>query len=65
MIIWQHYFLPAKDYALVLPACLSHVVGPAHSSVHTVVVLASGEEQDQENVFVALPKQRKKLPQKP
>ena len=52
-------FQTAKDYALVLSACVSHVVGPAQPSVHKVTVLGFGEEQDQEKVFVASPEQGK------
>ncbi|KAJ7371019.1 hypothetical protein OS493_028176 [Desmophyllum pertusum] len=48
-------FKSDRDYALVLPSCVSHVVSPAQSSVHVVTVLAFGEEQDQEKVFMALP----------
>ena len=35
--------------------CVSHVVIPAQSAVHTVTLLGFGEDQDQEKVFVALP----------
>lgn len=50
-------FLTAKDYALVFPACIRHVVGPAQPSVHTLAVLGFGEEQDREKVFRASPEQ--------
>ena len=58
-VILPQMFQTAKDYALVLSACVSHVVGPAQPSVHKVTVLGFGEEQDQEKVFVASPEQGK------
>ena len=57
---FNHLFLPAKDYDHVLSACVRHVVGPAQSTPHTVTVLAFGDEQDQEKIFVAVPERGNK-----
>ena len=56
LTLCQTCFLSAaNNYVLVLPACVSHVVGPVQSSVHAVAVLGFGDEQDKEKVFMALP----------
>ena len=57
---FNHLLLPAKDYDHVLSACVRHVVGPAQSTPHTVTVLAFGDEQDQEKIFVAVPERGNK-----
>ncbi|CAH3111707.1 unnamed protein product [Porites lobata] len=49
----------SKDYDHVLSACVRHLVGPAQSTPHTVTVLAFGDEQDQEKIFVAVPERGK------
>ena len=56
----NHLLLPAQGYDHVLSACVSHVVGPAQSTPHSVTVLGFGEEQDREKIFVALPKRGSK-----
>ena len=55
LISFQILHSALRDYRLVFPGCVSHVVSPAQSSVHKVTVLGFGEEQDKEKVFVALP----------
>ena len=57
---FNHLFLPAKDYDHVLSACVRHVVGPTQSTPHTVTVLAFGDEQDQEKIFIAVPERGNK-----
>lgn len=57
---FNHLLLPAKDYDHVLSACVRHMVGPAQSTPHTVTVLAFGDEQDQEKIFVAVPERGNK-----
>lgn len=39
--------------------CVSHVVSPAQPSFHTVTLLAIGEDQDKERIFVAFPEEGK------
>ena len=57
---FNHLLLPAKGYDHVLSACVRYVVGPAQSTPHNVTVLAFGDEQDQEKIFVALPERGNK-----
>ena len=39
---------------LVLDACISQMIGPVQSSIHTLTVLGFGDEQDKERVFMAV-----------
>ncbi|PFX25178.1 Cation channel sperm-associated protein subunit gamma [Stylophora pistillata] len=48
------YVTSAENYSLVLDGCVSKMVGPVQSSIHTVTVLSLGDEQDKEKVFMAV-----------
>ncbi|XP_022791352.1 uncharacterized protein LOC111330714 [Stylophora pistillata] len=47
-------YVTSENYSLVLDGCVSKMVGPVQSSIHTVTVLSLGDEQDKEKVFMAV-----------